>query len=200
MNDCLWVDTCADFHGLAYDGCSDECPRRSTKYQVIYADPPWQYKDKGMHRGGAERHYRTTSMDDLCRLPIADISAEDSTCFMWVTMPMLEEGLRLLSAWGFRYKTMGFTWVKTNKNSGTPFWGMGHWTRANTELCLLGVRGKPKRVSPSVHSVVLAPVSRHSEKPDEVRSRIVQLMGDVPRLELFARTRTDGWDVWGDEA
>lgn len=101
--------------------------------------------------------------------------------------------------WGFTYKTCAFTWVKQNRKSDGLFWGLGFWTRANAELCLLATRGRPKRVNKGVHSVVLSHVREHSRKPDEVRDRIVELMGDIPRIELFARQQVDGWDCWGDE-
>lgn len=118
---------------------------------------------------------------------------------MWVTMPKLNECFEVIKAWGFEYKTVAFTWVKLNRKSGTPFMGMGRWTRANAEVCLLATRGKPKRISASVHSVVMSALERHSKKPDEVRDRIVRLMGDLPRIELFARQRAEGWDAWGNE-
>ena len=114
-------------------------------------------------------------------------------------MPKLNECFELISNWGFTYKTVAFTWIKKNKKSNTYFWGMGGWTRANPELCLLATKGNPKRINAGVHSVVDAPIQEHSKKPDEVRDRIVKLMGDLPRIELFARDSVDGWDVWGDE-
>jgi len=114
-------------------------------------------------------------------------------------MPSLIEGLALIEKWGFKYKTVAFTWVKKNKKADSLFWGMGFWTRANTELCLLATKGSPKRVSASVHSVIYSPIREHSRKPDEARDKIVQLMGDIPRIELFARQKVEGWDCWGDE-
>jgi N6-adenosine-specific RNA methylase IME4 len=105
----------------------------------------------------------------------------------------------LIASWGFEYKTVAFTWVKKNKKSDSWFWGMGNWTRANAEVCLLATKGKPKRISAAVHSIISTPVRKHSQKPDEARDRIVQLLGDLPRIELFAREETAGWDVWGDE-
>jgi N6-adenosine-specific RNA methylase IME4 len=152
-----------------------------------------------MHRGGAERHYGTMGIDWIKSLPVAEIAEADSTLFLWVTMPLLQEGLDTLRSWGFQYKTCAFTWVKRNKISDSWFWGMGHWTRSNAELCLLGVRGKPKRVSGGVHSVLDAPIMRHSQKPLEVQERIVALMGDLPRIQLFSRAYYPGWDVWGNE-
>lgn len=118
---------------------------------------------------------------------------------MWVTMPKLNECFSLIHDWGFVYKTVGFTWVKKNKKSPTWFMGMGRWTRANSELCLIATKGSPKRINAGVHSVIDSPIERHSKKPDEVRHRIVKLIGDLPRIELFAREKSDGWDSWGNE-
>lgn len=177
-------------------------PFPSKKYSVIYADPPWTFKtysSKGKQKKSAECHYRCMTREDIQALPVQQISADDCVLFLWVTMPMLEQGLDLIKAWGFTYKTCAFTWVKRNRKSDGWFWGLGYWTRSNAELCLLATKGNPKRVSRAVHSVVDSRVREHSRKPDEVRDRIAQLCGDVPRIELFARQRVDGWDSWGDE-
>ena len=170
------------------------------RFNVIYADPAWSYRDK-CHAGqrGSDYKYTTTSLEGMLKLPVASIAAKDCALFMWTTLPMMPDALTLMAGWGFKYKTAAFVWVKTNKKSGTDFFGMGSWTRANAEMCLLGVRGKPKRVSASVRQVIRRPVLKHSEKPPEARDRIVALMGDIPRVELFARTRVDGWSAWGDE-
>jgi N6-adenosine-specific RNA methylase IME4 len=118
--------------------------------------------------------------------------------YLVVGAPMPEEALEVVRAWGFTFKTMkGFTWHKTKH--GKSHFGMGHWTRANTEDCLFAVRGKPKRANADVSQFIEAPKGGHSAKPDEVRERLVRLMGDVPRLEMFAREAARGWDVWGDE-
>ena len=135
----------------------------------------------------------------MAQLPVIKIAAKDCACFMWATMPMLPDALVLMKAWGFQYKTVAFVWVKSNKKSDTDFFGMGNWTRANAEVCLLGIRGKPKRVSAAVRQIIRRPIMRHSEKPPEVRERIVTLMGDILRVELFARVKTEGWSVWGNE-
>ena len=118
---------------------------------------------------------------------------------MWATFPMLKEALDVIEAWGFTYKTVAFNWVKQNKSGEGLFMGLGNWTRSNSEICLLAVKGKPKRVSAGVRSVVLSPLQRHSQKPAEVRDKIVELMGDLPRIELFARETAPGWDAWGNE-
>ena len=171
------------------------------KYQIIYADPPWNFKvwsKKGMGRS-AERHYPTLNKKIIQSFRIKDICAKDCVLFLWVTAPCLIEGIELIKAWGFEYKTIGFTWVKKNKKTDTWFWGMGYWTRANAELCLLATKGNPKRVNAGVHQILDDRIMRHSQKPDSARKRIVQLMGDLPRIELFAREKTPGWDVWGNE-
>lgn len=168
------------------------------KYQVIYADPPWQYRNRKI-RGGAEHHYRTLSIEELCSLKVAEIADEDAALFLWCTFPMIPEALRLISAWGFQYKTVAFVWVKQNPVAKTWFYGMGFWTRSNAEICILATKGHPKRAAKDIHQLIISPVKRHSQKPEEVRERIVKLLGDVPRIELFARERTEGWHVWGDE-
>lgn len=171
------------------------------KYSVILADPPWAFRawsDKGKGRS-AEQHYPTMRLEDIKALPVADLAAGDCVLFLWATFPMLKEALEVIDTWGFTYKTVAFTWVKENRKSPGLFWGLGYWTRANAEVCLLATRGSPKRQSAAVHQVILSPVERHSKKPDEVQERIVTLMGDVSRVELFARQETPGWDVWGNE-
>jgi N6-adenosine-specific RNA methylase IME4 len=132
-------------------------------------------------------------------LPVVDIADDDCCLFLWVTMPKLNECWELIKKWGFEYKTCAFTWVKRNKKTPSWFWGMGRWTRANAELCLLATRGHPKRLSAAVSSVIDTPIERHSQKPAVVRGRIVELCGDLPRIELFAREKVSGWDCWGNE-
>ena len=171
------------------------------KYNIIYADPPWKYRaysKKGLGRS-AEKHYPTMSIDDICSLPVGNIADKDSILFMWVTFPTLNEAFKVIDAWGFEYKTVGFVWVKQNKKTPTLFWGMGFWTRANAEMCIIATKGKPKRISASVHQVIMSKIEEHSKKPDETRDRIVQLVGNLPRIELFARQQADGWDCWGNE-
>lgn len=175
-------------------------PFPDRKYRVIYADPPWNYRDKALSGNrGACCKYPTQDLEWIANLPVLDIADKDCVLFLWVTMPMLPDCWDIIKKWGFRYKTVAFVWVKRNKKSLSWFWGMGNWTRANAEICLLAVRGKPRRVSARVHSIVDTPIREHSRKPDEVRDRIVQLCGDVPRIELFARCKSPGWDVWGNE-
>lgn len=168
------------------------------KYGVIMADPPWEYQ-RTVGQGIAADHYPTMSMEALRVLPVWELTAPDCALFLWATLPMLREALELIEAWGFSYKTTAFVWLKTNRQFPTLFWGMGSWTRANAELCLLATKGHPKRVARNVHQIIIAPLEEHSKKPDEVRTRIEALMGDAPRIELFARQPTPGWDVWGNE-
>lgn len=139
------------------------------------------------------------NIDDICNLPVKNIASENCVLFLWVTFPTLLDSFKVIEAWGFNYKTVAFVWVKHNKKTPTLFWGMGFWTRANAEICLLATKGKPKRISAKVHQVIISPIEEHSKKPNEIRKRIVNLIGDLPRIELFARQKTDGWDVWGNE-
>ena len=173
------------------------------KYKIIYADPPWKYNvfsDKtSSARKSEESYYEVMDLLDMGELPLWEIADDDCVVFMWATYPTLPVALKLLKKWGFHYRTVAFTWVKKNKKADSWFWGMGGWTRANAEICLLATKGNPRRVSKSVHSVIDTPIREHSQKPDEIRDRIVELCGDVPRIELFARQKTEGWDVWGNE-
>jgi N6-adenosine-specific RNA methylase IME4 len=179
----------------------DMIPFPDKKYNIIYADPAWSYKvwsKKGQGRS-AEHHYSTMNIDDIKNLPIQDIADDNCILFMWVTFPLLKDSFNVIESWGFTYKTVGFTWVKKNKKTDSWFWGMGHWTRANAELCLIATKGTIKRQSASVHQVIDTPIERHSKKPDIVRDKIVELVGDLPRIELFARETAEGWDSWGNE-
>ncbi len=170
------------------------------RYRIIYADPAWSYDDKSLNRGGAARHYATMSEIEICNLPIKKISEKEAVLFIWTTFPKLQESLNVIKAWGFDYKTCAFVWVKENKKSKSWFWGMGRWTRSNAEIVLLATcGGGVKRMSASVHQIIQAPVGRHSEKPTIVRDKIIELVGDLPRIELFARQRATGWDSWGDQ-
>lgn len=132
-------------------------------------------------------------------LPVHKLAAENCILFLWVTFPMLPEGLQVINAWGFEYKTVAFNWVKTNPKKDSLFWGMGNWTRSNSEVCLLAITGKPTRESASVLSAIVCPRLKHSQKPPEIRDRIVKLCGDVRRIELFATEKAEGWDAIGFE-
>lgn len=178
-------------------------------YDIIYADPPWWYNDKQTAgKRGAGFKYPCMKLHELKQICVTggrfvpEIASENSACLMWVTGPMMPVGLSLMSAWGFRFTNVAFTWVKTTKTTHKEWaWGMGFYTRSNPEFVLLGIRGKvaPMVESHSVHSVVKSPVMEHSQKPNEVRNRIVELLGDRPRIELFARQRVEGWDAHGDQ-
>ena len=167
-------------------------------YKIIYSDPAWSYNDKALAgKRGASSKYPTMKVDEIKKLPVKDISLKDSFLFLWATYPQLEEAFEVINAWGFEYKTVAFTWVKKNKN-GSNFMGMGWYSRANAEVCLLGKKGKPKVISHSVRQVIESIPEQHSKKPDEVRERIVELCGDVSRIELFATKRCKNWDSWGN--
>lgn len=170
------------------------------KYKIIYADPAWHYDFGQSSSRYVGEKYATMKKDDICNLPIKDLTDDDAVLLMWITFPKLEWAFDVIKAWGFTYKTNAFTWVKLNKKTPSLFWGMGYYTRSNAEICLLATKGKTlERKSHSVHSVVQAPVERHSKKPDIFADKIVELFGDIPRVELFARDKKDGWDVWGNE-
>lgn len=178
------------------------------KYDIIYADPPWSYNDKGFGKRmfGSEKgafapesgNYNTMSLEDIKNLPVSSISSDNCALLMWVVGPLLPEALEVINAWGFKYKTIAFCWTKT-----TAYWhevsNLGQWTNGNVELCLLGTKGHPKRIDRTIRQLVKGERTIHSKKPYEVMNRIERLFGDVPRIELFAREEAIGWEVWGDE-
>jgi site-specific DNA-methyltransferase (adenine-specific) len=175
-------------------------PFPTKKYNIIYADPPWLYdnaKDNNPAMGG--KTYQVMSQEALALLPVQDIAAKDCSLLMWGTMPKLKEALWLGEQWGFRYITCAFTWVKLNPSGNGIYSGLGHWTNGNAELCLLFKQGAPKRYAKNVKQIQMYPRGKHSAKPAEIREEIVRFLGDLPRIELFARTATPGWDVWGNE-
>ena len=148
------------------------------KYNVIYADPPWQYRDRNCN-GACQSHYNTMTIQEICNLPIEDICEKDCILFLWATYPMLQEAMQLIKAWGFKYKTIGFQWVKKSKSGNGYFFGLGRWTRGNTEPCLIAVRGKPYKMvkSKSVGQLIVEPLQAHSKKPDVARDKISELLG-----------------------
>jgi N6-adenosine-specific RNA methylase IME4 len=180
----------------------------SKKYGVIHADPPWlfrNYSEKGTGRN-AISHYDCLSFDELRRLPVADAAAKDCVLFLWAVDPLLPKAFDLLNAWGFQFKTVGFYWAKTNRSARQDtlrpsdfFTGLGYWTRANVEQCLLATRGKPPRRAKNVRRLIIGPRREHSRKPEQVYERIERLAGG-PYLDLFARESRKGWDIWGDQA
>lgn len=170
------------------------------KYSVIYADPPWRYSDSGAY-SAAEKIYPTMSLEDICNLPVKNITEDNSLCFIWVTYPMLPNIFKVLTSWDFTYKTVAFTWIKTTDWTNTKFFfGTGHYTRANPEICILGVKGSPKILNHSIENLTLAPMTSHSEKPKLIYKKIVSLVGeDCTKLELFARNKFPGFDYFGNE-
>jgi len=179
------------------------------KYQIILADPPWRFKNwsiselakrgKKWARKNGRSPYDVMNNEDICKLPVNEIVAKDCILFLWATYPKLQEALETIKSWGFIYKTVAFTWVKQNKKSDGWHFGLGYWTRGNPEICLLATKGKPKRINNSVANLTISHLQEHSQKPKKIRDKIVELIGDLPRIELFAREKTEGWDVWGNE-
>lgn len=190
------------------------------KYQVILADPPWDFKTyskKGEGRN-ANQHYPTQGLDWIKSLPIKNLADDRCALFMWVTDTHLEQGFEVLKAWGFKYKTVGFYWAKINKSAKKEslnsekdfFMGMGYYGRANPEQCLLAefevdqallatTAKAPQRINAGVRKLIIDYRREHSRKPNDTHARIEKLFGNVPRLELFSREERSGWDVWGNE-
>lgn len=184
------------------------------KYNLIYADPAWPNRDSASAGNrGAVHKYKLMPLEEICSLPISNISADNCLLAMWWVGVMPREALTVCESWGFRLFNMhGLTWVKTTKHGKLHF-GMGSLTRANVENMLFGTRGDAEHIlfgikgkvsalrkNASIRQTIHAPVGRHSEKPDVFRQTLVKLCGDVPRIELFARTNPSGWDTWGNEA
>ena len=172
-------------------------------FSIIHPDCPWEYHDrlqgKNM-RGAAEDHYSVLKPRDLLTLDIGSLAADDCALFLWTTGPQMDVAIDVMRAWGFIPKTMAFVWRKMNtKSFWTSFYGLGRWTRSTYEFCLLGTKGKPKRIDKGVRQEVIYPRMQHSAKPPIVRDRIVKLMGDIPRVELFAREQAPGWQATGLE-
>jgi N6-adenosine-specific RNA methylase IME4 len=174
-------------------------------FHVVLVDPPWHFQT--WSRNGRDRspdqHYQTMQLVDLAALPVADLVATDSVLLLWATWPLLPEALALIQAWGFKYKTCAFAWMKADPyrlfaDDATPFAGLGYWTRANTEPCLLATRGKPKRLNADVRQGIIRPRREHSRKPDDIYARIERLVPG-PYCELFARQTRPGWTCWGNE-
>lgn len=176
-------------------------------YKVLLCDPPWKFQYWGEGARDTGRHvnlkYDLMDTEGICRLPVGEIAAPDSVLFLWATWPNLLDALKVIGAWGFTYRTLGFVWVKTARG-GQYATGMGYYTRSNSEPCLLATRGKSlQRQARNVHEVIddtLISLRReHSRKPDSQYALIERLFGDVPRVELFARRRYRGWDAWGNQ-
>jgi len=175
------------------------------KYQIIYADPPYDFgnwssiEDEKLARKCGRMMYPTMKLEEICKLPIPSIADKDCILFLWVPESCIEQGFAIIKAWGFIYKTFGFTWVKMNKNGWGYYSGLGNWTLGNPEPCLLATHKTFPKRQKAVRELVVSPLMEHSHKPSIVRERIVEMMGDLPRIELFARRKVEGWDCWGNE-
>lgn len=175
--------------------------RKEFNYRTLFyhlcRSPLALHSEKGTGGGGKPlpHHEHIGAMRVACGRPCG----QGQRAFLWATFPQLPEALRLIQAWGFTYKSVAFVWLKQNRKSPGWFYGLGFWTRGNAEVCLLATRGHPKRQAANVHQFIISPVREHSRKPEEAREKIVALMGDLPRVELFARQSPPGWDVWGNE-
>jgi N6-adenosine-specific RNA methylase IME4 len=166
------------------------------KYQIIYADPPWPYREN-WGNGAVHHHYESMSLEDICTLPIDQIADANCHLYLWVTNPLIAEGLRVTKEWGFEYKQL-LTWIKTYRDNGLMM-GLGYYFRVCTEQCIFAVRGRLPRLDKSIRNAFFAPQTKHSRKPDIFRDIILQHSGNLPRVELFARQKVDGWDCWGNE-
>tara|TARA_R110002020_G_C15833499_1_gene734438 strand:- start:10 stop:585 length:576 start_codon:yes stop_codon:yes gene_type:complete len=176
------------------------------KYNIIYADPPWSFSSKelqlynGKRFTSIEKHYPTQSKDWIKNLKVNEIAEDDCALFMWTTDAHIKEAIETIESWGFKYVTVAFVWEKKTK-TGKTVANLGAWTMKNYELCLFGTKGamlKHKKAN-NIYQKVEAERTKHSKKPEEVRKRIELLFGNLPRIELFARQETEGWDVWGNE-
>ncbi len=171
-------------------------PFPDKKYQIIYADPPWNEAGGGKIKRGADRHYSLMKTKDIIVLPVQNITAENAHLYLWTTNNFLPDALKVMETWGFSYKTM-ITWVKDR-------FGLGQYFRGQTEHCLFGVKGfLPYKIIDNKRqqgrTYFGAPRTKHSEKPEQMRS-MIEKVSYGNKIELFARKRMNGWDVWGNEA
>ena len=178
------------------------------KYSIIYLDPSWYFPPRNNSStrfgGGITNKYPVMKLDEIKKINIPSLAEDNCAMFMWVTTSStsdsnLAQKLQLFEHWGFKLVGEAFNWVKTNPKSGTPFFGIGYYTKSGSEKCYLGIKGKMKPVSNYVSSTIIAPREAHSKKPDIVRDKIVELFGDLPRVELFARQNYEGWDAIGNQ-
>jgi N6-adenosine-specific RNA methylase IME4 len=173
-------------------------------FGTVLLDPPQRFStyDKAMAvtARGTREHYKTMSAEDIAALPIRELVRKDALMLCWATAPLLPTMIKVIEGWGFTYKTLGFIWAKVTKD-GRPFMGMGYWTRAGAEVCVLATCGSPKRVSRSVRQLIVEPRREHSRKPSRLHVDIERLVGATggPFLELFARDIRPGWAQWGDQ-
>lgn len=180
-------------------------PFPDKRYHIIYADPPWQfgskaYQDSGRDFDKLEKHYDTMTIQDIKNLPVQNISEKDCICFMWVTDAFLKEGIEVLESWGFKYKTIGFNWIKKYA-SGEFCVNFAPWTLKSWEVCLIGIKGSmgKYKTSNNVRGLMLEERTEHSKKPNETRKRIEEMFSNSSKIELFARQKVEGWDCWGNE-
>lgn len=194
-------------------------PLTAGAYGAICADPPWHFRARTALQVGnwtsrrdAEKHYAVMGLEEIKALPVKALAAKDCHLFIWTTGPNLPATFEVITAWGFRYSGVAFTWVKLKRShnpqqlrilptaEGDLHVGLGLTTRKNAEFCLLARRGNCRRHAKNVREVILAPVREHSRKPDEYRSRVERYIGPGIRVaELFARESRPGWDAWGNE-
>lgn len=170
-------------------------------FDIIYADPPWSFdnwSEKGEDRN-PNQHYDTIGWEEIAALPVGELASRNCACFLWAIDPLLDKAFETLRRWGFRYATVAFTWAKLNPSGQGYAMGTGYYTRANPEICLLGMTGSMPRLDAGVRQLVVEPRREHSRKPDRIADDIVRLFGDRPRIELFARTKRPGWEAWGNQ-
>jgi len=182
------------------------------KYNIIYADPPWKYNSRGMYQEtypkrkqtrkpqNVSEKYNTLTTKEIGELNVRQIAEPNAALFMWTTDSHLEEALAVIKLWGFKYRSIAFIWVKRSSR-GKLCANVGAWTMKNAEICLIATKGNmaKHKIANNVYQIIDAERTEHSRKPDEARARIEKIFGNLPRIELFARRKTDGWDAWGDQ-
>lgn len=177
----------------------DQIPFPDKKYNIIYADPAWEMGEVNEKRVLVPS-YDTMRDDDVYNLPLSSIAEDNCALFLWSINSKLPQAINFMQINNFRYVGVAFCWVKTSRKTGIPNCRMaGNYTLQGIELCLLGIKGKMKTMDRTVRQVQMSPREHHSKKPDNIRVEIIRLFGDLPRIELFARQKTEGWDVWGNE-
>jgi N6-adenosine-specific RNA methylase IME4 len=193
-----------------------ELPRVEGGFGVIASDPPWAFKayappaEDAEYRRDTEVHYSTMDLPAIKAMPVADVAAKDCHLFLWTTGPHLPQALEVMTAWGFTYSGIGFTWIKLRRSLNPDLLcvigdverelhlGLGHGTRKNSEICLHGRRGSPRRLAKDVREVIISPVREHSRKPEQFFERVERFCAG-PRLDMFARSSRPGWTAFGNE-
>lgn len=194
---------------LDHDDMRTKIDFPNKKFNLIYCDPPWSYhlyRPQYSHKRNvlsplrtAASFYKTMTISEICSIPIHSIAANNCALFLWATSPTLDDAFKVITAWGFKYKTVAFYWNKKCRHSTNLKIGMGHYTRPSCEPLLLAMKGTLKVLNHSIRQVVVSPIEQHSKKPAIFRDLIIRLFGDLPKIELFAREKADGWSSWGDE-